>query len=993
MEYNEGDIAEDGNGNFMVYRGGGWHPSTEQGRPLQRIPRPDYGDRYYELPNGDIVREGPRGGMEVIENAGARGGAGAANGAPPITSEQRGRLVFGISPASRAQQRLAAQEAGGNAPMNDQWGAALLDAVPDLNLMEPLARLWGGQEYQDYDQAIATISASLLPIFSGMAVTDSEAQRFIKANVPRVGDTPETLAEKARNRSEVINAGAWLLGRELPFPEVGIYGVEGQEGRPAPLPEASPTVNAVANSVFDSPEIVERDGKVFYAVGLEPGQGAPANLQTRYGADGEISADDMLAAGYVPDQETGKWLYPADNGPLPPDGPAGPQGGGGGGGIADLILGGNGQGTEGYRQAKALERQNADLIAPVAGVRMDNQFFAPVQDELAYAAGYLNQGVGNIGRRLTGRDIEISAAERGRASRDVMREDQDRFAREHPGQNITAQVLGGLSFGPGAGARTMAGRMAQGAGIGGAYAFADADGSVAERAPAAAGGAAIGAVAVPAIERVAAPALNALARPVVETAQAAGRFGGRQAGRVGNALGVPGSQQLIDASAVNPLQSGINRFAERMGPQRVNALAPALAERRGAGIDQATLIDALDDGSIGRMRALATRDTPARERMVTTAESRRRNLPSRAARIASEEISQDTRPALQAIDELGQTRRANASAIDTFGNDTVPVTPDVVQALRSDFVRPFLRQAATRAQGATDPLERDAAARLTRLADTAIDNPAGVQLTVRESQDVSKALNDAASAAYRAGSPDGPVLANLARTIRDTARDNSQGYANWLRQYGDDSSLMEAATTGRNFVSVSRDPVNARGTEAFVQRAGEAGPAELGIQRAAAREAVETAASNPSGARTTLEGFASDAGQYRRAQAIGANADRLQTRASAELDSVTRHQRASPRIGSESSGNLQDAADTAGVVIQAATNPIKAGASWAINRLASRGFSNSEAEAIVTAATDPAQTDALVGMLAQRMTRREARNLARAIRYQITTNPPSGRQR
>lgn len=780
---------------------------------------------------------------------------------------------------------------------------------------------------------------------------------------------------------------------------------------------ASPDAEVVRNNItfFARPgqnmdaigDRLEQARQVAFEASRRRGGSDLAGLQYPDGGDGQLRIRDLnpdetpeaLAASGRIRGSDGVWRYPrdeqgnpifpeGDGGGQPPAGPSGgaPTAGGDNGGLQ------RGVGGDGYSTALAQERANSDLIRPAAGVDMGLQFTAPFNDEMAYAEGFLRQGVGNIGRRLTGRGIEVSADDRGRASQDVMRQDQSRFAREHPGQNLAANVAGAAAFGPGAGAPGLVGRMAQGAGVGGTYGFAGADGSVTERLPSTALGLGLGAVAVPAVERLVAPVAGAIARPVINAVGSAWRGGARAAGGVGNALGVPGSQRLIDENALNPLASGMDRFADRMGPGRVNALNPNLATARANGLDDPTLVSVLDDGSIGRMRALGTRDTPGRDAALASAERRARRLPSRTARIAREEISADNRPALEIIDAQSDVRRANASAIDGFGNDAVPLGDDAVLALRSDFVRPHLRAAAARAQGATDPAEREASARLSRIADTVLDDPAGARLTVREAQDISKALNDAATVAYRAGSPDGPVLANLARTIRQTARDNSTGYASWLRQYGDDSDLIEAATTGRNFVSVSRDPANARGTEAFVRRAQESGPAELDIQRAASREAVEAAASNPSGAQTVLGGFASDVDQARRATAIGVDAERLQTRAAAELNDVTRHQRASPRVGSESSVNLQDAGDTAGVVMQAAANPLRAGASWVINRVASRGFSNAEAEAIVTAANNPAQTEQLIGMLAERMTRREARSLARAIRYQLTTNPPSAPQ-
>lgn len=429
-----------------------------------------------------------------------------------------------------------------------------------------------------------------------------------------------------------------------------------------------------------------------------------------------------------------------------------------------------------------------------------------------------------------------------------------------------------------------------------------------------------------------------------------------------------------------------------MGPQRVNALSGRVDEQTGLGID-ATAVDALDDASLGRVRALATRDTPARDQAVRFAEGRRERLPSRVRRIASEEVSADARPTQAVMDELSSARRTNAGAINDFGGDMVALDDNAIQALRSDLAQSAVQAAIRRAQGSIDPAERDAANRLASLADTVRDNPASARLTVREVQDISAALRSAADGAFHSNAPaDGPVLANLGKAVRDAGRNSSEGYRKWLGQYADDSDLLEAATTGRNFVSVSTDPVSARSTDAFVGRAAGATPGELTVQRQAAGQAMQAAGSNPNTARGVLTSLAYDDDQYRRAASIGLDADRLKARADAELRSVTQAQRISPRVGSESSTNIQDAGGAAGLSIADLAKPIQAAAGVALNRIRSRGFNDQEAQAIVEAVIDPARTQEVIGFLAQRMTKREARNLQRVIRKQVTTGLLSGQQ-
>ena len=136
---------------------------------------------------------------------------------------------------------------------------------------------------------------------------------------------------------------------------------------------------------------------------------------------------------------------------------------------------------------------------------MASQTTAPFNDELAYLAGYIEQGAGNIMRRLGGKDIEVSADERGRAASEVYKGEQQAFAKAHPVQNSLAQFGGATAFGPGKMAASFLGRVGQGATAGGVFGFAGGEGNAMQRIPEALTGAAIGAVATPVAEKIAAP--------------------------------------------------------------------------------------------------------------------------------------------------------------------------------------------------------------------------------------------------------------------------------------------------------------------------------------------------------------------------------------------------------------------------------------------------------------------------------------------------------
>lgn len=953
------------------------------------------GGGWYRGPDGGSYQEGRGGAM--VKRAGGSGGAEGDDVDLRAAAELRGRLVLSLGSTSEANQRMEAIQKSGYT-YNDDWGARMLEAIPGDG--GTAARVVGGDDYQRLETASRSFESAMLPVFSGAAVTPTEATRFIRANLPSLGDSQETLETKARNRRLMINGAATLLGQEIPYPDLGVFGgLFGGGAQEMPYEQAAPIAAAkglgggAGPDASGAPAAPPNDGRTVQpaddALAVAPGEYA-ADYVARFDRDGDnrASVEEMQAAGWTFDYGAGKWFPPgADMGGSPPP-PAGPQGGGNGGGIADLILGGNGQGTEGYRTALGLERANADLVAGAGGgYGITDAVTAPLNDEMAYAAGFINQGLGNIGRRLTGRDIEITAGERARASRDVMREDQDRFAREHPVQNIAGQVAGGLAFGPGGAARSLVGRMAQGAGMGGAYGFADAEGSVSERLPSAGGGAVFGAAAVPAVERIAAPALNALARPVGEFAQSSGRFLGRQVGRAGNALNVPGSQQLLERAAPNPLQTGVNRFADR-SPQDVNALN-ANAQRFRAEEIQPTFADVVNDGGRGTMRALATRQTPARQQAREFTEGRAAGLQDRVSTQSRRVISDDPRQPREMREEFVARGRERAAplyeeAYARPGSPRSPLTDELMQ-------RPSMREAMGRAQRIAREEGRDPTTLGFQFDD------AGNVLHVREPSmqtmdyikrgldDYLESFRDSVTGRLNLDTA-GRAAQGTRAAFREELRRLNPKYGEALDAYGDEAQMTEAVDIGERFLTMDAAD--------FVTAVNRLSPDQRQIARAAARRAVERQAGTQGQAPGVAQRLSNGREQGARAQALlGEDASRLQSAMGAEIQALRNAQAINPAQGSPTSMNAQDALGAAGAARDVATGNVVGLAGRAMNAIRSRGFSDQEAQAIVEAATDPAQTDQLVSMLAERMTRREARNLARAIRYQITTNPPSNQQR
>lgn len=195
----------------------------------------------------------PQTGQRIVYRGGSwtpYRGEGPQSGDTPMApltpgSESRTRLALGLGPAIDAQKQMYRSEQW-NTKADDPRGVNPFSQHPIARALEAVpfdggaaARIAGGQEYQDYEQAGKTFESAFLPILSGAAVTPSEAQRMIRANLPQIGDTPGTLAKKANNRAMMINAAADLGGRPRPFPKVGTYDLRGGS-QDQPRPQAAP---------------------------------------------------------------------------------------------------------------------------------------------------------------------------------------------------------------------------------------------------------------------------------------------------------------------------------------------------------------------------------------------------------------------------------------------------------------------------------------------------------------------------------------------------------------------------------------------------------------------------------------------------------------------------------------------------------------------------------------------------------------------------------
>lgn len=436
------------------------------------------------------------------------------------------------------------------------------------------------------------------------------------------------------------------------------------------------------------------------------------------------------------------------------------------------------QGGEGYNQA-LVEEKRIEEMAPVG---FGQQPTAPFNDEIAWLAGAARQLPVNIVERLMGGDPEVSVMGRANAARDAAKASQREYERENPLLSATGQILGGFAAGPAAGARAgLLGRLGQSAAWGAAYGAAEGEG-LEDRAVKGTLGGGLGLAAGGLLEGVIGggrAAVGALRNRSIPQAQ-------RESNRVGDFLARSlrrDDRSLVDVErrlAENP-----NLLPFEAGGRNLAATAEAAAsypgraqqvigERLGERAEQAT----------GRIRDAASREIGGSGNFFADLDD------SLAAR------------ALQA-----------RTGMEQFGSRPIVLNADAQTAISSPRVRTALADSADNLLSSIDPVEREAGARLARLAQDAEAGVMPAGLTVRDAQDISRALNEASSAAWRAGDGGrGRVLGDLGKAIRQNARDEVPEYNAWLRQYSEASEVMDASRLGFSIFEKAseRNPVSAR---------------------------------------------------------------------------------------------------------------------------------------------------------------------------------------
>jgi hypothetical protein len=918
---------------------------------------PAWGPGAVELPDGSVVRYGPRGGTTVL-----RRGGEAATGAPADLTEAQGKAVlYGGMMAGAERDYQRAREDGYDPGSFRNQAAAVAGVIPfDGDFFGRLIR----DDVSDRGvQAERRWAEGNLRQLTGAAATQPEISRVAAINFDRGND--ELSAQRYQSRADTyagtrvtagpgastlpdypgINRGAGPVDPATGLPTYpGITArVAGAEEIPLTPAGGDPNAPGSQGNPIDLGSLGPDE-----LLALQPGQFVRRQDGTVYALpsapfrDGSMRASDTReGAAVVRSQDE---LTPEQRGWTPESAVAQRR-------EMNPIL----------RTIDAFGRGAADTLS-----------FEWADEGAAAADAALGQGVGRDFGTRYGNNLRVQRAVDEADGEDVL------WARR--AGNVAGALVPGAQLGRTALALVRgqslrnALRMGVTGFVGGGVAGAGAgDGSVVERAPGAGAGALTGAVVAP----VATALGPRVVEPIANAAQSVGRMIGRNTGRAMTALGIDAGEAMTAANQPNTLTSAVGKFARRINPdpQAMRAQADEMASMA----MEPTLADLTDAAGRGVLRAAATRQTPARQAAQDFAERRAEDLQDRVSTQARRTISDDPRSPDEIRTEVAARRtREGDAAFGAVRNELLTPEPQIVEALRTPAGRRAVEDAAERAANRGDI---ETANQLRQLAGDALDNPAGVQITVGMADRIARTLNGLGEA--RKGTVTAPgdndaaaSFFRLAEALRGTARRQVDGYDQALKAYGDDSRLIQAATLGEQFMRMEADQ--------FAAAVARMTPDEIAIARAAARRSVERAAGTQGQAPGVAQRLSGGREQGIRNRALLDDPETMQRAMRAERDALMAARETSPGTGSPTARNMSDIVenigDVAGAAREAATGNLPGLIGRFGRRFVSRGFSDAESEALVMAAIDPARTREVIDMLAERMSRTEARQTVRAIR-------------
>lgn len=873
------------------------------------------GGGWWRGPDGATYQEG-RGGAMVQRSAApeAPSGSGSSGGSTPLVgADARARFMINLGPLVEAQGTLDRMEREGYT-LGQDWGARVAEGIPFDNGFA--ARVVGGPDYNAYQQASATFEAAILPIMSGAAVTPSEAERQIRAALPQMGDSPEVLAQKARQRQMMINAVAQGIGQELPYPEIGIWGQDaasaeepqaGQE-MAAPGPQQAtpddglPTLPGFGGGDGYSPPGSENNPYDYDNLTNDQRQSLPVGAHiARRNRDGTYRLGQFVQAGYTEDVPEGAIQ--------------------------------TGEGQFEVRRNRALGE--AAAFASGAAEQL------PFGDELA---------AGIVGT-LTGAGYD--------EIRDFDRQ-QDVIDRAIFGgaRNAGGVVGAGLSLGMPSFQRggnvlgNLRRTVAEGAGYGALYGAGAADDG--ERVQGAVTGGVLGGVGAPVVQGAVRGAA-ALAEPVLNPLARVG----------GNIVrGLRGEQPIT------AVDQTIGRMAQS-APGPIRGAADEISSYGGTPV----FADTLGREGQGLARAAATRGQTGRDVAADFARGRRADIQNFTAGLGESISPTPPRSVAEISEDLAeQQRRLSAEAFGPVRGEPVRLTPDATVALRSPRGRQALSEAADLYASSPDAADRNLAAQLRRMNDDLLDNPAGVELPVEAVDLLARYLNR-----YGSTDNERRVFGRLGGIVRQAARDQYPAYDRAVSDFAERAQLEDAAEVGaraigqrgstRDFVraaeSSTPDQINlmreaARG--AFEQEAGTpAGAVRLLDRFDVGRDQGQriNALVDPLAAIDLQRGAGLG---YRMAQTA------------AEVNPGSGSRSALNFFDDE---NLQQGARAAGALGSLASGNIGGAVRGAIDFMRGRGFSQADADEITSLALDPNRLNEAIAIADRVMGRGRGRRFVR----------------
>lgn len=396
--------------------------------------------------------------------------------------------------------------------------------------------------------------------------------------------------------------------------------------------------------------------------------------------------------------------------------------------------------------------------------------------------------------------------------------------------------------------------------------------------------------------------------------------------------------------------AAIENLIRGIPPQQLQARG---AEMSAAGINP-RLIDVLPDQALGRVRAAATRQTPARAEMVRATEQARINLPERVSEQVRRNVSRTPTALEETVARLRQQRGKQATA-DYGPAYATPVNPtdEITNALQSNSGRSAINDAllVAREDMATPANEIADLERLLQATQGAEGPLPAVSARVLDRIQI--AMRQAAENVSGYGPGANRPLAGAIggrRAVINQALDQVPEIAPARQAYRE-------ASRGIDAVEAAPGAITAGGAEDIRNLTQGLTPQQLQPARdVLAQSMISRGGESLSSARGLLDRVAySPEMQGRVASYTGPQpAQNLATGARLELERLQNIQRASPRVGSETATNASDIAEGAGRVIDAGRklargDVIGLGIDW----LRSRGINDATAQAMVETVLDP----------------------------------------